>query len=86
MAGFTQKEDSELVVQRKKEKAVRVLGFDRFHRPTTKSEIMKRYTDMVKAMHPDARGKTPLFNAPYTLEEIRQAKDYLVKHLEKEND
>ncbi len=84
MAGFTRKEDSELSVQRKKEKALRVLAFDRLDRPN-KDDIMQRYRSFVKAWHPDSLDalKEAVEHRPaHTLDELRQAKDFLVKYLE----
>jgi hypothetical protein len=84
MAGFTQKEDSELVVLRKVEKAKRALQFDRFD-TLTKDMVMDRYRSLVKAHHPDMAGQVSELPPAASLDELRQAKDYLVKQLESKN-
>jgi adenylate kinase len=85
MAGFIKKEDSELVVARKVEKAKRVLKFDRFEM-VNKGQVLTRYRTMVKALHPDT-ATSVVANAPAAaFNDLRQAKDYLVKQLEKNDD
>lgn len=85
MAGFTRKEDSELVVKRKVEKAKRALEFDRFEL-VNKGQVLTRYHTMVKASHPDSAGEVSELPPVASLDELRQAKDYLVKHLESRNE
>lgn len=84
MAGFTRKEDSELVVRRKVEKAKRALEFDRFE-PVTKEQVMERYRTMVKVSHPDSAGEVSELPPAASLDDLRQAKDYLVRHLERDD-
>ncbi len=85
MAGFTRKEDSELVVRRKIEKAKRVLDIRPDYVPVNWEGCIKaKYALLVKSLHPDASGAVRTY--PYTLEEIRQAKDYLLKKLEELKD
>lgn len=85
MAGFTRKEDSELVVARKVEKAKRVLGFDRLEMVNI-GQVKTLFNELVRKMHPDSAEFDPKLASCHTLEDFRQAKDYLVKQLENNDD
>lgn len=80
MAGFTQKEDTELQVQRKVYKACGVLGLV-FKEKWTASQVKEHFAICVKSMHPDHPNFKP--GSVREIQELRQAKDYLVKFLEK---
>ncbi len=85
MAGFIKREDSELVVRRKIEKAKRVLDIRPDYVPINWEGCIKaKYALLVKSLHPDASGAVRTY--PYTLEEIRQAKDYLLKQFKEQED
>ena len=82
MAGFTVKKESPLQVLRKVQKASNMLGLGPGN--PTADEVREHYRLMVKAMHPDSSemNMPTEFHPMYTIEELRQAKDYIVKYLE----
>ena len=85
MAGFIRKEDSPLQTERKAQRAKQQLEFA----PgdiLTPAEVRERFAVLAKLRHPDVapiHADTPAYR--YSLDQLRRSKNYLVKHLEKEN-
>jgi hypothetical protein len=83
MATYTQKEPSDLAKRRKVQKAMQVLNFDT-GTAFTVEQVKARFVSYVKATHPDSNGGKTLPGP--TIQQMREAKDTLLKHLEeKEN-
>ena len=90
MAHFVKREESPLQLQRKLQKAGQVLGFTR-NQEINGSIVRKRFLELVSAMHPDAHGtentQPQEFPTPQAdLDQIRRAKDLLIKHMEGADD
>jgi hypothetical protein len=83
MTIFAKKEDSELQTQRKVYKACKLLGLV-FKYKWTVSHVKEQYSICIKTMHPDHPSYRP--GSDQTIQELRQAKDYLVKYLENKDD
>lgn len=80
MTGFTRKIDTVLQAQRKRQKALTTMGLGRNETPTV-AELKEHYVLLVQSLHPDSPARVKGLTANVTLEEIRQAKDYLIKDL-----
>ncbi len=81
MTGFTTTPPSDLAVQRRRTKALQILGFD-IKGTFTEEQIRLQYSELVKAGHPDAAGtfsEEPPGQAQ--LNDLRHAKDFLLKQL-----
>ena len=78
MAHFIKKEDNHLQLQRKLEKAGALLGFTK-NQAITAEMVRKRFVELVKDSHPDT-GVGVLAGMP--LDDIRKAKDFILKHME----
>ena len=85
MAGFTQKKDTELQTARKVQKARKILLLPAGE--LTIVDVKTAWAAIVKGAHPDVAQPDPaVVQMTAGFNELRQAKDYLVKHLEKQND
>ncbi len=86
MTGFTTTPPSDLAVQRRRTKALHILGFD-IRGKVTEEQVRLRYNEMVKAAHPDAMGQfTEVPPSRTDLNDLRHAKDFLLKQLEKDDE
>lgn len=86
MAGFTkEKQESPLAAERRRHKAEKVLGIQRGETYDA-GKVRQRYTSIVKAHHPDASGQHTEFVPEHSLDDLRKAKDELLKQLGADND
>ena len=81
MTGFIKKPPSELQLRRQRHKAACVLGFERGETYDA-AKVRTRFAELVKQAHPDSNGGQPVVEG---LDDIRKAKDLLLRHLEKDN-
>lgn len=70
-------------VLRKVQKAANALGIA--PEGLTSESVKEHYALLVKSLHPDSPDRVAGLSTTMSLEQLRQAKDYLVKYLEKEN-
>lgn len=87
---FIKKQENELQIQRKLQKAGALLGFSK-NQAVTAEMVRKKFTTMAKFMHPDnttdamlSQGAISYGPIP-TLDSLRKAKDLLVKHMEEDD-
>lgn len=83
MAGFTKpKPESPLVVQRRFQRASNILGYQAGELVTEK-DVRSRFAELAKAYHPDTSksGEVEVMSMGYTLDQLRKAKDELLKQL-----
>lgn len=84
MAGFTQKEDTELQTERKVQKALGALLLAPRREGWKVVEIKSAYATLVKQLHPDSG--EPEIHPHMSLDDLRRHKDFLVNYLENKND
>ncbi len=83
MGGFTKTPAGSLAVQRRKVKALQILGLDA-RKEYTVEQVKSQFAELAKAGHPDANDEIHV--APTNLNDLRHAKDFLVKYLGESDD
>ena len=84
---FIKREDTELQTKRKLQKAGAVLGFSK-NQAVTAEMVKRRFTELVKLYHPDSSpdGQKHVMVTVHMLDDLRKAKEFILKHVEKYNE
>jgi len=85
---FIKQQDTELQVKRKLQKAGATLGFSK-NQAVTIDMVRARFTELVKQYHPDTAELNSTMRIVVlngvTLDDVRKAKDYLLKYMENDD-
>ena len=82
---FIKKPETELQAKRKLQKAGKLLGFSK-NQAVTADMVRKRFAELAKRLHPDMSDYQGDDLKGLALDDVRKAKDLLLKHMEADDD